>query len=39
MKTLYEHINGPLCEYLSGNIQLPQHVKDYIYTKLGTKGK
>lgn len=29
MKTLYEH--------LSGNIQLPQNVKDYIYTKLGTK--
>lgn len=29
MKTLYE--------YLSGNIQLPQNVKDYIYTKLGTK--
>lgn len=26
-----------LCEYLSGNIQLPQNVKDYIYTKLGTK--
>lgn len=29
MRTLYE--------YLSGNIQLPQNVKDYIYTKLGTK--
>lgn len=29
MITLYEHI--------SGNIQLPQNVKDYIYTKLGTK--
>ena len=29
MKTLYGH--------LSGNIQLPQNVKDYIYTKLGTK--
>lgn len=26
-----------LCEYFSGNIQLPQNVKDYIYTKLGTK--
>lgn len=26
-----------LYEYLSGNIQLPQNVKDYIYTKLGTK--
>lgn len=37
MTTLLEHINGPLCEYLSGNIQLPQNVKDYIYTKLGTK--
>ena len=24
-----------LYEYLSGNIQLPQNVKDYIYTKLG----
>lgn len=29
MTTLLEHING--------NIQLPQNVKDYIYTKLGTK--
>lgn len=29
MITLYEH--------LGGNIQLPQNVKDYIYTKLGTK--
>ena len=29
MKTLFEHI--------SGNIQLPQNVKDYIYTKLGMK--
>lgn len=29
MKTLFEH--------LSGNIQLPQNVKDCIYTKLGTK--
>lgn len=37
MQTLFEHINGPLCEHLSGNIQLPQNVKDYIYTKLGTK--
>lgn len=26
-----------LCEYLSGNVNLPQNVKDYIYTKLGTK--
>lgn len=37
MRTLLEHINGPLCEYLGNNIQLPQNVKDYIYTKLGTK--
>lgn len=37
MITLLEAINGPLCEYLSGNVNLPQNVKDYIYTKLGTK--
>ena len=37
MITLYERINGPLCEHISSNIQLPQNVKDYIYTKLGTK--
>ena len=37
MITLYERINGQLCEHISSNIQLPQNVKDYIYTKLGTK--